>query len=81
MTTAFVPGWRIVAPEELLEQECADKAMHQRDVALTYALAIQGAAKGEEYDWGRMNRAIIARWPKGLQRVKALAWKLSGVKL
>jgi hypothetical protein len=28
--------------------------------------------------WKQINSAISARWPKGLQRIKDMAWKLVG---
>jgi hypothetical protein len=58
-------------PTGQIERECAERAMTQ--VALTYACAIR-----DEYlvpvDWKRANAAIVARWPRGLERVKKLAW-------
>ncbi len=65
----------ICNPEELIERECADPAMKQLDVAKSYGLAILGMNNGEAYNWARMNRAIETRWPKGLMRVKKLAWE------
>lgn len=62
-------------PTGQIEQECADKAMKQKDVALTYALAIRDE-DAVPVDWKRANAAIVKRWPKGLVRVKELAWKL-----
>lgn len=61
-------------PAFQIEQECADKRMHQADVALTYALAIRDE-NIVPVDWKRANEAILKRWPRGLQRVKELAWK------
>lgn len=60
-------------PTGQIERECSDKAMGQRDVALTYALAIRDE-DAVAVDWKRANAAIVARWPKGLERVKKLAW-------
>lgn len=48
--------------------------MKQKDVALTYALAIRDEDV-EPVDWKRANAAILARWPKGLARVKEMAWR------
>jgi hypothetical protein len=60
-------------PTGQIERECADAVVKQRDVALTYALAM----RDELYvtvDWKRANAAILARWPRGLERVKNMAW-------
>jgi hypothetical protein len=64
----------IVDPEGTIEHEIAMKCP-QAVIASTYGLAIIASNLGEKVDYVRMNRAIAARWPKGLQRVKALAWK------
>jgi hypothetical protein len=65
----------LTLPTEQIESECADPAMKQRDVALTYALAIRDEPI-VPVDWKRANAAIVARWPSGLERVKRAAWKL-----
>lgn len=60
-------------PTGQIERECADPTFKQADVALTYALAI----RDEEHvpvDWKRANAAILKRWPRGLERVKKMAW-------
>lgn len=62
-------------PTGQIERECADRAMKQADVALTYALAIRDEDR-VPVDWTRANAAILARWPKGLERVKQRAWGL-----
>jgi hypothetical protein len=49
--------------------------MRQRDVALTYALALRDEAI-VPVDWARANAAIVKRWPKGLARVKEAAWRM-----
>lgn len=61
-------------PAGQIERECADSAMKQADVALTYALAIRDESM-VLVDWKRANAAIVARWPKGLERVKAAVWR------
>lgn len=50
----------------------------QKDVALTYAMAIRSEARGHDKpDWKVINTAIINRWGMiGLKRVKNRAWKL-----
>jgi len=60
-------------PASVIEQECADKAFTQKDVALTYALAIRDEDV-VPVDWPRVNAAIRNRWPRGLDRVKKMAW-------
>lgn len=64
-------------PTGQIESECANRALKQRDVALTYALAMRDQDL-VPVDWKRANAAIAARWPKGLVRVKQLAWKRLG---
>ena len=74
-------GWKstdirfcLADPTGQIERECAEPAMKQKDVALTYALAM----RDEEIvpvDWRRINAAIRNRWPKGLERVKKMAWQ------
>lgn len=59
--------------ESVIENECSMKEIRQRDVAETYALAMVSSWKT---DWGRANRAILKRWPKGLNRVKEMAHKI-----
>lgn len=63
-------------PTTFIERECEDRRLKQKDVALSYALAMRGEALGEPVDWPRVNAAIARRWPKGLVRVKEMAWKL-----
>ena len=43
----------------------------QRDVASLYGLAIRSTWPT---DWGAVNLAIMARWPRGLERIKEAAW-------
>ena len=51
-----------------IEQGC-----NQRSVALTYALALKS---DWPTNWAHVNAAIRKRWPKGLSRVKKLAWRI-----
>jgi hypothetical protein len=62
-------------PTGQIERECACKELTQKSVALSYALAMHAEEHGTPVDWKRANEAIRARWPKGLQRVKEMAWK------
>ncbi len=68
-------GWRMMLsdPTGQIERECADPFFKQKDVALTYAMAIRDE-NSVSVDWHRVNAAIRNRWPKGLDRVKQMAW-------
>ena len=55
--------------ERLIEREI-DAGLSQRQIAMTYALAIRSSYPT---DWSRVNRAIVAKWPKGLDRIKKMA--------
>jgi hypothetical protein len=57
-----------------MEMECGMRETKQADVALTYALALRDESL-VAVDWARMNAAIRNRWPRGLNRVKEMAWK------
>lgn len=56
--------------EDVIENEIR-QGFTQRQIAQTYALALQS---NWPTNWGRVNAAITARWPKGLDRIKKLAW-------
>lgn len=43
----------------------------QRQVAQTYALGLRSTWPT---DWAKVNQMIVARWPKGLERIKNMAW-------
>ena len=52
--------------------EIGDKQCKQKDIAKTYALAINSS---ESTDWKAVNLAIIDRWSRsGLERIKSMAW-------
>jgi len=56
--------------------EIRDRNFNQKNVAMTYALALRSS---EATDWGEVNRAIIERWSfSGLEAVKKAAWKIAG---
>jgi len=58
----------------ILLDEISNKQLHQRDVALTYALALRSS---EPKDWTVINEAIIRRWSRsGLERIKQMAWRM-----
>jgi hypothetical protein len=54
--------------ENELRQGCT-----QDQIAQTYAM---GIVSTYPTDWPRVNAAISAKWPKGLERVKTKAWKI-----
>lgn len=59
---------------ETLLREIADKKLHQRDIALTYRLALASSCPT---DWRRVNAEIIVRWSiAGLVRVKTMAHRV-----
>ncbi len=53
----------------------------QKDVALSYALAIKSASQGaDQPDWAAINEAILKRWKmSGLERIKKQAFRLLGI--
>lgn len=63
-------------PTGTIERECAHPEVTQRSVALSYALAMRDE-DNVAVDWARVNAAIRKRWPKGLNRVKTLAWNIA----
>jgi hypothetical protein len=68
---------------DVLLQDIGAKEARQKDVALTYAMAIKtAAAKVEDPDWKTINEAIIARWSmSGLERIKKMAWDICAGKI
>lgn len=56
--------------ETVIENEIA-QGCNQRAIAKTYALALRSSWPT---DWKRVNEAITRKWPKGLDRIKSLAW-------
>lgn len=60
----------IACVETVIENEIA-QGLTQRQIAQTYALALRS---DWPTDWAHVNRAILARWPKGLERIKTAAW-------
>lgn len=58
--------------ESVIENEI-NQGCTQKDIAMTYAM---GLVSTWPTDWKRVNAMILAKWPKGLARVKAMAWKL-----
>lgn len=58
-------------------EACVARSGRQVDAAKLYARAILCVPYGDPA-WSQINSAITARWPKGLDRVKKLAWQLAG---
>lgn len=53
-------------------------AHNQYQAATVYArLILQGGVLSEHLDWGEVNSIILKRWPKGLVRVKEMAWSIA----
>ena len=58
----------------VLLNEISHKELKQKDIALTYRLALKSSCPT---DWELVNEAIIKRWSvAGLKRIKDMAWKL-----
>lgn len=55
--------------ESVIENEIK-QGLKQRDIAQTYALALRSSYPT---DWAKVNKMILARWPKGLNRIKEMA--------
>lgn len=51
------------------------RVKHQRDAAAIYLAAMFLAGPGD-VGWSELNNVVVARWPRGLVRVKTLAWKM-----
>ena len=60
----------------------SEQGVPLKDVALTYAMAIQSQAAGRQTDWVAINAAIVAKWgARGLSDVKDIAWKIISMKV
>ena len=60
----------IACVESVIENEIK-QGCNQRQIAQTYALALRSSWPT---DWAKVNAMILARWPKGLTRIKEMAW-------
>ena len=66
--------FELAACESMLLSEIADPRMKRNDVAQTYALTLRSSERSQ-VDWGKINRAIIARWSlSALTWIKTKAW-------
>ena len=64
----------LMGVEEVILQEIAYKSSKRDNIALTYAFCISSS---EKVDFGKINRAIIARWSRSaLTYIKHKAWKI-----
>lgn len=61
---------------DTLKALLADRKTRQWEVAELYADLIGMERRGTLLDWTRVNAAITARWPRGLKRVKQMAWRI-----
>ena len=61
--------FEIMDVEGVIENEIA-QGCNQRQIAQTYALGLRSSWPT---DWRRVNLAILAKWPKGLSRIKEMA--------
>lgn len=72
--------WRVnlVGCTDVVLTECRERVATQKDLALTYAMAIKSQADGADTpDWPTINKAIIARWNmKALERIKKRAFDI-----
>lgn len=65
-----MPEIEIACVESVIENEIK-QGCNQRQIAQTYALALRSSWPT---DWAAVNAMILAKWPKGLKRIKELAW-------
>jgi len=66
--------WQLVCCEATILRDIACPELKRRDIAQVYALILQ-SEEARTVDWGKINRAIIARWSKSaLEWIKAQAW-------
>jgi hypothetical protein len=69
----------MVCCTSVLLREIADKKMNQKDVALTFAMAIKSEAEGaDRVDWEKVGAAAVERWsPSGWRRIKERGWAIA----
>lgn len=65
----------LICCTDTLLAEIANKQFKQKDIALTYAMAMKSYFhKADTPDWSAINKAIVARWTwSGLDRIKKRA--------
>ena len=59
----------IACVESVIENEIKH-GLSQKQIAQTYALALRSSWPT---DWAKVNAMIVAKWPKGLERIKKMA--------
>jgi hypothetical protein len=64
----------------VLVNEIENLRLPQKDVALTFAMALRSEAHGrDKVDWEKVGAAALRRWkPSGWMRVKELGWAYFG---
>lgn len=62
--------FEIMCVESVIESEI-NGGCNQKQISQTYALALRSSWPT---DWAKVNALILARWPKGLTRIKEMAW-------
>lgn len=69
----------LICCTSVLLREIADKRMHQKDVALTFAMALKSEAEGaDRVDWETVGGAAIERWSlSGWRRIKERGWAIA----
>ena len=60
-------------PQAVILEELAEGGHTQRSIACTYGFILRQEFRTA--DWPLINKAILRRWPKGLARVKKMAWR------
>lgn len=73
----------LVCCTQVILQDLGAKECTQKDLALTYAMAIKSEAQhADKPDWPTINKAIIGRWSmSGLERIKKRAFDILSGKI
>ena len=73
----------LVCCTQVICDQVGEKQATQKDIALSYAMAIKSAAqKADEPNWRAINEAILARWKmSGLERIKKRAFNILAGKI
>lgn len=73
----------LVCCTQVILQDVGCKQATQKDVALTYAMALKSWSRGADTpDWQIINKAIVRRWSmSGLERIKKRAWGIASGKV
>ena len=78
MSKRSTSGFYMVHSTQTIMSEI-EQGFTQKDVAVSYGLALRSAAAGTDTpEWSVINRAILARWSmSGLERIKKRAWQIA----